>query len=129
MLTLNLLYIYIGFIQALEFQTQPSNTSISDGSASVVLDCSVNDGSDVTWYKDDTAITEDFSKYTFTSAGLRIRPVVTSDAGKYYCKAADGKKSKVALLSVECKYTVYCILPLASLCPTQGFQTQNNSSA
>ena len=93
--------IFGGFIQALEFKTQPRNTTISDGSTSVVLDCSVNDGSDVTWYKDDAAIAEDFDKYTFITTGLRIKRVAKSDAGKYFCKAADGKKSKVASLSVE----------------------------
>jgi ribosomal protein S8E len=118
LLTLYSLYI-TGFIQALEFKTQPSNTSISDGSENVVLDCTVDDGSNVKWFKDNSAITEDFTKYIFTSAGLRIKNIVKSDAGKYYCKTADGKKSRVVSLTVECKYT--CILVLASACPTQGF--------
>lgn len=71
----------------------------------VVLDCAVDDGSKVSWYKDDSAITENFNKYTFTTRGLMIKPVVKSDAAKYYCKAG-ALTSGVASLTVECKYIV-----------------------
>lgn len=100
---LNFIRYCIGSIDAAQFTTQPSNISVLDGSEKVDLQCTVNDNSAIYWYKDDSKIEEDFTKYTFTNSGLRIKPVIKSDAGKYYCKT-DEIQSRMASLTVKCKY-------------------------
>ena len=70
----------------------------------VVLNCEAEDGSVIkSWFKDDVKIVEDFKKHIFTTSGLRIKSIVKSDAGRYYCKNGVSK-SRVATLTVECEY-------------------------
>lgn len=86
------------------FTAQPSNTSVAEGTEIVVLKCKLDNGDiKISWFKDGTAIKEDYKKYTFTSVGLRIKNIVKSDAGVYYCMS-NGLKSSEATLTVECKF-------------------------
>lgn len=99
------MYINVIGLSLAQFKQEPSDTSISDGSEVVVLKCEPEDGSISTtyWYKDGSKLQEDFVKYTFTSSGLRIKPVKKSDAGKYFCMNGVYKSREVTL-TVECEY-------------------------
>ncbi|XP_046849260.1 protein sax-3-like isoform X3 [Xenia sp. Carnegie-2017] len=98
---LKLVNIYF-VVDALQFTTQPDDTSARDGADSVVLNCKVDDSSvEISWMKNNRSITVDYIKYTKIRRGLRIKPVEKSDAGVYHCLAGSALRSRDARLTIE----------------------------